>query len=204
MRKAAEENDLLEESLDAETLEAIKKNKLTPEMLKKLAEALKDGKKGMEMKIARLVRAKLVDADALKKADRAGKVDKAELAAYLKENGLSGESADKLTDEEGGKGGVDRGPGAAKLTFGDESNEDGVKYKEEELPPSEQQNLKDSQLSGISQGAPNIGKEKAKMGGQGALEGANAGGGSAATQTVLPRHKGAVQRYFDRPERPKK
>ena len=45
-----------------------------------------------------------------------------------------------------------------------------MKFKEEELPIGEQQNLKDSQLSGISQGAPNIGKEKAVAGGAGALD----------------------------------
>src|SRR5262249_47343967 len=33
IRKAAEENELIEENLDAETLKAIKENKLTPEML---------------------------------------------------------------------------------------------------------------------------------------------------------------------------
>lgn len=198
MKKAAEENELLEGALDAETMEAIKKNKLTPEMLKKIAEALKDGMKGTEIKIAKLVKAKILDADALKKADKAGKCDCAALAAYLKENGGDSEATDKLLDDNDGKGGTNEGDGKSKLTFGDESTEDGVKYKEEELPPSEQQNLRDSQLSGISQGAPNIGKEKAEKGKSGALTGANAGGGSAATQTVLPRHKGAVERYFDR------
>ena len=46
--------------------------------------------------------------------------------------------ADELLDgDEGGKGGTSRGPGAAKLEFGDESSAEGAKFKEEMLPPSE-------------------------------------------------------------------
>jgi hypothetical protein len=32
------------------------------------------------------------------------------------------------------------------------------------------------------------------------LNSAASGGGSAYTQTILPRHRGAVKRYFDRPQ----
>jgi hypothetical protein len=201
-RKAAEENDLLENDLDAETLEAIKKGKLTPEMAKKLLDALKKGKEEMAVRVGKLVKAKLVSADDLKKCDEAGKCDSAALAAFLKEQG-KGELSELL--EQDGKGlGRDDPPGDTKLRFGEESTEDGVKYKEEELPPSQQQALKESQLSGISMGAPPQGKAKPQPGASGALAGAKAGGGSAMTQVVLPRHKGAVERYFDRPARPGK
>ncbi len=200
-RKAAEENELLDDELDAETLEAIKKGKLTPEMAKKLADALKKGKEATSEKVGKLLRAKLISADDLKKCDKAGKCDKAALAAYLKENGARSDLTELM--EEGGKGGLDRGPGPTKLKFGDESTEDGVKFKEEELPPSQQQALRESQLSGISMGAPPLGKEKPKAGASGALKGAKSGGGSAMTQVVLPRHRGAVGRYFERPGRPR-
>jgi hypothetical protein len=201
-RKAADENELLQDELDPELLDAIKKGKLTPEMAKKLAEALKKGMEKTEARVGKLVKAKLISADTLKKCDEAGKCDGAALAAYLKENGKE-ELKDLLEQE--GKGGVgDDPPGKTRLKFGDESSEDGVKFKEEELPPSQQQALRDSQLSGISKGAPPKGKEKPQRGGSGALDQAKAGGGSAMTQVVLPRHKGAVERYFDRPGRPKK
>ena len=64
--------------------------------------------------------------------------------------------------------------------------------------------LRESLLSGVSQGAPNIGKEKAQAGASGALDRAKAGGGSAMTQVILPRHKGVVERYFERPGRAKR
>jgi hypothetical protein len=202
-RKALEENDLLEDELDPETMKAIQEGKLTPEMAKKLAEALRKGKEGMSEKVAKLVKAKLVSADTLKKCEECSKCDKAGLAAYLKENGAKSELTD-LLEQEGNGLGRDDPPGKTNLKFGDESNEDGVKFKEEELPPSQQQALRESQLSGISQGSPNIGKEKAQAGASGALDRSKAGGGSAMTQVVLPRHKGAVERYFERPARPGK
>jgi hypothetical protein len=201
MRKAADENELLQEGLDPDVLEAIRQNKLTPEMLKKLGDALKEGQKGEAMKMGKLVRAKLIDPGQLmkgKEMDKDGKEALEGLAAYLKDAlGKDG------MDDDDGKGGTDRGGGKTKLTFGDESTEDGVTFKEQELP-TDRMNLKDSSTSGISKGAPNIGKEKAEKGQAGALTGSRMGGGSAATQAVLPRHRGAVERYFDRNDKTKR
>jgi hypothetical protein len=73
-----------------------------------------------------------------------------------------------------------------------------VKFKEETLPESEVASLKRSQVLAVSRGKP--GKEApGGPAGSGALEGAAAGGGSANTQVILPRHRGTVERYFDRP-----
>jgi hypothetical protein len=203
-KKAANEKELLDSGLDAETLEAIKNSTLTPEQARKLLEALKNAKESTKAKVGRLVKAKLVKAEDLEKCDKAGKCDCAGLAAYLKENGAKSDLTDALAaSEEAGKGGVTRGPGPAKLTFGDESTEEGAKFKEEELPPAQLQALKESQLSGLSTGTPQKGKEKPGTSSSGALAGAKTGGGSASTQVVLPRHRGAVERYFERPA-PKK
>jgi hypothetical protein len=210
VKKAASERELVEMGLDPETFEAIKEamkegGKLSEKQLKKLAEALKTGKDMEKSRIGRLVKAKLLDPDALEKCDKAGKCDCEGLVAFLKENGCKSDLTDALAmSEEPGKGGTSRGPGPAKLNFGDETTDDGFKFKEEELPPAALQAIKDSQLSGVSAGAPNISKEKAVSGGSGALAGAKSGGGSASTQVVLPRHRGAVERYFDRPAMPRK
>jgi hypothetical protein len=101
-----------------------------------------------------------------------------------------------------GRGGTSRGPGAAQLNYGNETKEEGLKFKERELPEGELAALK-SQVIGVSKGAP---EKEARPGdaGSGALAGAAAGGGSANTQPVLPRHKGAVERYFERPATPRK
>jgi hypothetical protein len=65
------------------------------------------------------------------------------------------------------------------------------------LPMGPLSSLKDAQLVGISRSAPEVtgDKETAQAG---ALTGAEAGGGAANVQQLLPRHKGAVQRFFKR------
>ncbi|MGL4553536.1 MAG: hypothetical protein ACRC33_20410 [Gemmataceae bacterium] len=214
MRKADAENalselDLSEEGKKAlqEILEAMKKGgPLTKEQMKKLAEALKGAKSELAEKVGKLVKAKLVDADALGKCEKGGECDGAALAAYLKENG-SGDAADLLLmveSDEGGKGGVDRGPGHAKLTFGDESSDQGAAFKDEALPPGDLKALRDSELEGISKTSPTVHKGAADKAASGALGGAKAGGGSSTGQMVLPRHRGAVERYFERQPSPKK
>ncbi|HUX00356.1 MAG TPA: hypothetical protein VMY35_05185, partial [Phycisphaerae bacterium] len=59
--------------------------------------------------------------------------------------------------------------------------------------------LKENRLVGVSIGAPTV-EAPADPTGQGGLDGAAAGGGSAHVHTVLPRHRGSVKRYFEREE----
>jgi hypothetical protein len=203
-KQAAAENDLLAKHLDPETAKACHDGKLSPEQLRKLARALGGGKKDLARRLARLHKAGLLDREALEKCAKCGECNGEGLAEFLKENGCKMSLADMLSRcKKGGRGGITRGPGEADLTFGKETSEEGLKFKEETLPPAALQALKDNQLSGVSQGTPQVG------GGQdpaqaGALVGARAGGGSANTQVVLPRHRGAVARYFERPARPAK
>jgi hypothetical protein len=70
------------------------------------------------------------------------------------------------------------------------------------LPPADLQALKQTQVQAITRGSP--GKETAGDAQSGALDQAAAGGGSANSQVVLPRHRGAVERYFERPANPRK
>lgn len=95
---------------------------------------------------------------------------------------------------------MNRGPGAAKIAFGKGTKEDEIKFKEEALPDADVASLKRSQMLAVSRGTPTT---EANVGtaGSGALEGAAGGGGSANTQVVLPRHRGAVERYFERPKK---
>lgn len=77
-----------------------------------------------------------------------------------------------------------------------------MKFKEETLPEGDVTNLK-SQIIALSRGKPDKGGPNGPAG-SGALEGSATGGGSANTQVVLPRHRGSVERYFDRPADGKK
>jgi hypothetical protein len=199
--KAAADNELLKQSMeiDKELMDALKAGKLTKEQLEKLKGIFKDVKGDLAKTLAKLAKAELIDPETLAKAEEAGESDTEGLRAYLKDNGASDELGIEVEgSEEGGRGGVDRGPGPAAMLWKDPTTEDGFKYKEEALPPAKLKALKDSKTAGLSAGSPQKGAEGGPAD-AGALAGSAAGGGSASTQVVLPRHRGAVERYFDRP-----
>jgi hypothetical protein len=151
----------------------------------------------MNQKLSKLAKAGMINPNSLKGA-QADRRDNSGLSQFLKEN------AQKMSVEEAtlqwcsGKGGVDRGRGDAAMTWTDGTSEKDAKFKEKALPPSVVAGLNDSQLVGLSASAPVA--DTSGVAAHGALNSAAAGGGSAHTQTILPRHKGAVKRYFDRPQ----
>jgi hypothetical protein len=222
-QKAAKESEAFQQELSPDLAAALNENKLTPEQLKELADAAKNGRDTIAKSARKLADAKLIDPDQLK-ACEGGKRDSDALAKYLADKkgkdgkGKDGKGKDGMGEdgqdgkdgkpmygkslEEGlgempGKGGVTEGPGAAAIDFGDRSTSDS-KFKEEALPPSEVASLKQSQLSGVGKAPPKIdpatGTPQA-----GGLTNAAVGGGSANTAPVLPQHRGAIDRYFDRP-----
>jgi hypothetical protein len=157
--------------------------RLDPEALTKLAEELRSGKLDLASQVEKMHKAGLIDAELLSKCQRAGECDSETLRAFLQKN----------------KGKIRRGPGEAPLTWSKPGSEDGYKFKEEVLPPGAISSLKSSPL--------NVPGERAgrtvhhKPGGpasSGALNEAAAGGGSANTEIILPRHRAAVERYFER------
>jgi hypothetical protein len=87
------------------------------------------------------------------------------------------------------------------MTWTEGTDAQGAKFKEQILPPASLAALKDSKLVGISTGSPETGKAGGDAG-RGALKGAAAGPGAAHTHTILPRHRGAVGRYFERKDSP--
>jgi hypothetical protein len=202
MKKAAEETGLVDKHLDPALLKAGLTGKLSPEDLKKLTAALKGSKQDLKKLLDKLAEAKLIDPDMLKKCEAAGKCDCEGLAELLKKHGGKCAICDLLKECQGdkaGKGGVNEGPGAASLTWGDPVREDGTKFKEETLPPGALTEIKKNQVIGLSQGKPDEGKPGGGSQG-GALNQAAAGGGSANTPVILPRHRGTVERYFTRPK----
>lgn len=203
MVEQADKENKLSRELDEETKNACKECKLTKEQLEELAKALEANKAEIAELLEKLKDAKLISAEMLKecKACQGGAGDKeaAEaLAKYLKENGAEGlaQAVARCTSNKPGRGGLNRGRGDAALTFGNESNKDGVKFKEQILPPASLAALKDSRLNGLSQATPKVDPGGPSTGGT--LAGAATGGGSANTQVILPRHRDSVQRYFER------
>jgi len=202
MREAMEENDALAGDLSPEAQEAIKSGSLKPEHLKDVSKALGKGKSSLNQKLSKLSQSGQsgsINPNSLKGGAQAKRRDNSGLARFLKENAEK-MSVDEATLQwcEGGKGGVDRGRGDAAMTWTDGTSEKDAKFKEKVLPPSSVAGLNDSQLLGLSASAPTV--DTSGVAAHGALNKAASGGGSAYTQTILPRHRGAVKRYFDRPQ----
>jgi cell division protein FtsB len=198
MRDAIKENETLAGDLSPETLEAIKSGSLKAEHLKDISKALGQGKSALNQKLSKLSQSGMINPNSLKGGAQANRRDNSGLARFLKEN------AEKMSVDEAtlewcaGKGGVDRGRGDAAMTWTDGSSEKDAKFKEKVLPPSSVAGLNDSQLVGLSASAPTV--DTSGVAAHGALNKTASGGGTAYTQTVLPRHRGAVKRYFDRPK----
>ena len=179
--------------LPNELLKDLKSGSLSKEQMKQLAELLKQHKGDVSNRLGRLRDKGLIDLKTLKQIERAGQCDSTGLADFLKQN--EGNMAVREMVNSWGRGGVDRGRGDAPMTWTDRSSERGAKFKEQVLPSS-LASMTDSELIGRSTGAPGVEKNGSQQ--SGALRGASTGGGSAFTQTVLPRHRGAVNRYFER------
>jgi hypothetical protein len=199
VHKASRETNLLDKHLDPELLKQLQEAKLTPEQMKKLAEALRGSRKDLAKMLGKLHGVKLIDADLLKKCEKAGDCN---CAGLLKDQGGKMSVKEILALGQGnipGKGGITEGPGSSPITWDQNTSEEGAKFKEETLPPAELARLKDSLLLGLGKTDPKNGKEVSPSQG-GVLAGANKGGGSAITPTILPKHQPTVEKFFARPK----
>jgi hypothetical protein len=195
MEALSELAGLLEKSgLDGKDLAA----RFDPEQLKKLADMIRDGKIDLARQVERMQKAGLIDAELLSKCLKAGECNCDGLRDYLK--GCASLNDLKSLCKKGGRGGITRGPGAAELTFEEPGSENGFKFKEEVLPPGALASLKGPQTN-LPANRPAQVVIHDKAGGpasSGALGKAAAGSGSANTEQLLPRHRAAVERYFER------
>ncbi len=198
MQGAMKENEMLASTLSPGTQEAIKSGALKPEHLKEISQALGKNKSALNDKLAKLAKSGAINSNALKGGAKANKRDSSRLAEFLKENArkMSVEECVAAWCETPGNGDVSRGRADAAMTWTDGTSEKDAKFKENILPPSSVAGLNESELVGMSAAAPTV--DKTAVAAHGALNRAASGGGSANTQTILPRHKGTVKRYFER------
>ncbi len=194
VQEAAQENALLAAQLPDLKGDG---NSLTLEQLKEISAALRLTKSDIYEQLVKLHEVNLIDLETLKACEQLGQYNSDGLAAFLAENAENMSVAQGI----GGwcrSGNIGRGRGDAPMTWSDGTTKEGAKFKAEALPLSDIASLEDSELVGLSIAAPSVetSSPPPKLGG---LRGATAGGGSSFNQTVLPRHKGAVKRYFERP-----
>ncbi|MBI1310704.1 hypothetical protein GC176_05300 [bacterium] len=94
-----------------------------------------------------------------------------------------------------GRGGITRGRGDATLTWGDESTDENVRFKESILPRGSE-DLPRDQVIGLTVSAPD--DEAATTALRSAARGSSAASGDETWQrTIRPRHRAVVRGYFD-------
>lgn len=98
-------------------------------------------------------------------------------------------------DGQPGRGGVNRGRGDAELTWGEESDEQGLKFKETVLPPGFQEDPKDD-VRGVSLAPPEETPDAAAPR-AGSREVDAASGRETWDRRLRPRHRDVVREYFD-------
>lgn len=93
-----------------------------------------------------------------------------------------------------GRGGTTRGRGDAAITFGDESDASGLKFKEVVLPPGTLDDPENRVLK-ITSRAPQVDPAVRAARGVARDQGPTAGGASW-NRRLRPRHRGVVRKYF--------
>lgn len=95
-----------------------------------------------------------------------------------------------------GSGGISRGRGDADLTWGDESTEENVKFKETVLPPGMLDKPRD-EVVGVTVAAPET--DVAESAPRSAARNSTAASGDETWKSTLrPRHRNVVRKYFDK------
>lgn len=192
----AEAKNDLTDYLDKDILESIGRGKpLSKDQLKRLRSKLDMRRKKIAEKLRCLSQCELIEAALCKKDGRSYQKGADELAAFLEKNLKELVAADiAVICQIPGKGGLGRGRADAAMTWKDETDETGARFREQALPPSAI--IGESSLMGVSAAAPE--KTETTTASAGVLSGTSEGGGSASVHRVLPRHRGAVKRYFER------
>lgn len=173
---------------------------LSAEMLEQLAEAMAGRQGELREMMEALQEAGLSDGTG-ESGEGLAEIDPSELLEWLEGEGMGQCDEQSLLAAcrslRAGRGGITKGPGHAEMIWQDPSSKEGVEFTPEVLPPSKLRDLADSRKLGTSRGTPEA-IEGADGSTGGSLTQTQSSGGSAAESVVLPRHRGAVQRYFER------
>lgn len=216
MQEAAEESKSLEEAAQ------LCEDGLSADELAQLSDALGDCFKENSDLLKKLAENGMIDPKMLKDAAKRLTPEQIQqIAEQLKkcENGCPGDAGDleKMLEEAGiaigegeegeciavilcagmpGRGGISRGPGAARLDFSGETDEQGAIFKSEMITPGGLDKTAGSVRTAVTLGQPGSTEERAASV-AGGLTG-QAGSGGSHARRILPQHRTVVQDYFKR------
>jgi hypothetical protein len=195
---SAERRDQLEQEV-AESLRKLSKSgrfsKASPELQKKLQQLMKDNHLSLP-KDAKEREKMLSDLKKFLK-DESKKIAKSRHKEGDPDDSEGDDSDSDKEDRDGkaGRGGTTRGGAAAKLTWGDEAEANGAKFKEIVLPPGTP-DQPDKEIISQSASAPEVEPASSAPRIAGRTAGAESGR-QTWNRTLSPRHRAAVRQYFD-------
>jgi len=111
-------------------------------------------------------------------------------------DGFDKKGGDRKGEGQPGRGGIDRGRGDAPMVWGDESDEQKVKFAPKELPPVTLSPGEEMPVVGISIVEPEQMRARGGASKSRVIDFGRTGGSGAWRRKVSPRHRGPVRRYF--------
>jgi hypothetical protein len=193
-----QQNPALQNAFKSQFNDAIEAGRLSDEQLEELMKALQDRKLELVECMGRLCEADLAELKFIRLCESKGQCDAEGLIAMLAAcQGAEGGKEAAALYMNNPNWGISRGRGDAPMVWSDPSSKEGTVFKEQVLPPATMAAMKDSELVGVSISAPSVEEGQGYLE-SGRLSTGQAGSGQAVKRIILPKHKAAVEDYFDR------
>ena len=200
----AMQNMLSETAGDDEMLNDIKQQieeqgleSLTQEQLEQMAQKFSEQCKNCESRMNNLKNGRMIDPDKLKNFSECNSPNGQSLKDFLDGQCKGACEGDGECDGENpGRGGVSRGPGSAPINF-DHNTEDSEADKTERALEPDYVDMEASIKMGVTRNAPTPNREGSLNEEGGAVTDTTGVAGSSGRDVVLPKHRGAVKRFFD-------
>jgi hypothetical protein len=186
-------NDL-KQQIDEQGLDS-----LTQEQLEQLAEKMSGKCKDCQGRMNNLKSGRMVDPNRLKDFSNCKPCDGQSLKDFL-DSQCKGACECDGECEMPGRGGITRGPGSAKINFDHNTQESDAEMKERALEP-DYVDMEASIKMGVTRNAPTSNRAGSATEEGGAVTDTTGVAGSSGRDAVLPKHRGAVKRFFDTGQR---
>jgi len=197
LARAMDDNEQLISDLPSSLLEMLEQNQWDPQQLAQLADALQELNNETLEQLRRLVDVRLIDPETLARIHDASQDASEALALLLADYGDEYPTSELVQlCRIPGIAAVRRGAGDAPMTRSKMPTLTDP-LQAQSLPPATLEALRHSQLQAVSATSSPIDTQAPpSQGGQ--LNTHNTGNSSATTQVILPRHRGTIQRFFNR------
>ena len=188
-------NDL-KQQIDEQGLDS-----LTQEQLECLAEKMSEKCKDCQGRMNNLKSGRMVDPNRLKDFSDCKPCDGQSLKDFLDGQCKGACSCDgECESGNPGNGGISRGPGSAKIQFNHDTQESDADMNERALEP-DYVDMESSVKMGVTRNAPTPNRAGSATEEGGAVTDTTGVAGSSGRDAVLPKHRGAVKRFFDTGQR---